>query len=61
MINKRQKEDNNRICKCGHRKGEHSYIGSCRCLRVMSCECKGFEELKAELGDTQTKHKTNLQ
>ena len=43
MIGKKEKEHNNLICTCGHRKGEHSYKGSFRCLRVMTCDCKGFK------------------
>jgi len=43
MISKKEKENNNKICICGHRKGEHSYKGSCRCLRVMTCKCDGFK------------------
>ncbi len=42
MTSKKEKEDNNKICVCGHRKGEHSYKGSFRCLKVMTCKCKGF-------------------
>ena len=44
MIN--EKERNKEMCKCGHRRGQHSYVESHRCLRVMICKCKGFEKAK---------------
>lgn len=44
MIN--EKEVNKIMCKCGHRRGQHSYVESRRCLQVMSCKCQGFEKVK---------------
>ncbi len=41
-MNKKEKESNKEMCKCGHTRGQHSYVESFRCLQVMSCECKGF-------------------
>ena len=48
-MKEQEKEDNNKICVCGHRKGEHSYKDSFRCLRVMTCDCKGFKLVGEEL------------
>ena len=50
MISKKDKEQWKRMCKCGHTLGEHSYIMTRRCLRVMSCcgknKCEGFSKVK---------------
>jgi len=43
MINQKEKELNKQICECGHTRGQHSYIGSRRCLQVMTCNCSGFK------------------
>lgn len=47
MISRKEKESWKVMCKCGHRKGQHSYMESCRCLVCLDeKKCKGFEELK---------------
>lgn len=40
-----EKERLNKICKCGHRRGEHTYHKGSFCTRVMTCDCKVFEEV----------------
>lgn len=45
MNPKEIKEYHKQMCKCKHSRGEHAYIGS-RCLRVMTCKCKGFKQAK---------------
>ena len=47
-MNKKEKEDLKIMCKCGHTKGKHSYIGHCRCLQVMNCKCEGFEKAETK-------------
>ena len=45
MISRQEKESWKIMCKCGHRKGQHAYCRSTRCLACLDDKkCKGFEE-----------------
>jgi hypothetical protein len=47
MASRKERESWKILCKCGHPKGKHSYIGSCRCLICLDdTKCKCFEEVK---------------
>ena len=53
MATKKEKEEFDRICKCGHRYGNHSFFDN-RCLADTTCKCKWFKladkEFAKELG-----------
>lgn len=61
---KEWKEYCNRICKCGHRSGEHSRAGGCsheleiprrkgKYVQDLFCNCKGFVLVGTDVGGSK--------